>query len=100
VAESDEEKADVLMESFFPISPPSEGVLTVRQAEEGQGTRSDPLPAVTDVEIDRAVTWPNPNKAVACAAGLRVCIRLPYIVAVIEKVELVFPFALLDSVYV
>jgi hypothetical protein len=63
VAEDDEEKADVLIESFFPLPPPPEGALKVRQAEEGQGIRPDPLHLVTDEEIERAVTWPNPNKA-------------------------------------
>jgi hypothetical protein len=63
VAEDDEEKADVLMESFFPLLPPPEGPWTVRQAEEGQGIRPDPLPLLTDEEIETAVTWPNPNRA-------------------------------------
>lgn len=62
-AETDEEKADVLMESFFPIPPPPQGPLATRQAEEGQHTRVGPLPAVTDEEIERAITRPNPNKA-------------------------------------
>ncbi|KAM0724073.1 hypothetical protein Q7P37_000253 [Cladosporium fusiforme] len=51
VAETDEEKVDVLMNSFFTIPPPPEGASTVRQTEERHGTRPDPLPTVTYEEI-------------------------------------------------
>lgn len=63
VAESDESKADVLMESFFPTPPPPEGAPTVPQTGGGGEARLDMLPAVTYEEIERAVTGPNPNEA-------------------------------------
>ena len=64
-AESDEEKADMLMATFFPVPPepmPGRGAAE-RRRKVGTGKVPEELPRVTEEEIRQAIYRSNPKKA-------------------------------------